>query len=502
MKLFQEILVNNDRVRAVNPPLAERILEPMNIRGNMNVGFHRRRIQRFHPPNGFYNRFMNHFDENMEDDFFPVMPEAKKATEQPKGDPIISTSLVETINFQGFFIEYIVPAKQICDLLDKAKKIDSSLPYYGISGYLSQIIAGGNIFEQSLNEILYFSKSNSNPSPSFVDDCLNLLSSMFPLKTRTGVRQSLNIHKGDIMQTIQDISTNPDIPQLKKGRAIVKNIKCSDPLLCYQFKKINDEKKAVEDKKKQEEEEIRFFEEAKIKGALIECGCCCNDVPIVRCVQCPEGHLCCRDCIKRMIETSIAEGRTTVKCASMGNCEHMIPWSELERTMPDHLLKRLTQTEVLNDLAQCNISNLVKCYYCGNTVEFIGDGSFKCPECQHQTCTKCLGENHPGISCDDAKKIRGNSIEEKMNESIVRHCPKCNTPFTKDEGCNKMVCPRCKTIICYWCQKVIDPKVGYSHFFQGNGPCPPGQCPLWVDNKLLNSIEEQKAKLIKETDSF
>jgi TRIAD3 protein (E3 ubiquitin-protein ligase RNF216) len=85
-------------------------------------------------------------------------------------------------------------------------------------------------------------------------------------------------------------------------------------------------------------------------------------------------------------------------------------------------------------------------------------------------------------------------IEEKMNEAVVRVCPRCTAQFMKEEGCNKMECPRCKVWICYWCRQEIPREVGYSHFWSASGACPPDKCPLWVTGERLHRLEAAKAE--------
>ena len=52
--------------------------------------------------------------------------------------------------------------------------------------------------------------------------------------------------------------------------------------------------------------------------------------------------------------------------------------------------------------------------------------------------------------------------EEQMTEAKIRRCPKCNTQFFKEEGCNKMTC-RCQCTMCYICRQF---KIDYNHFCQ------------------------------------
>jgi TRIAD3 protein (E3 ubiquitin-protein ligase RNF216) len=94
------------------------------------------------------------------------------------------------------------------------------------------------------------------------------------------------------------------------------------------------------------------------------------------------------------------------------------------------------------------------------------------------------------MSCEEFAGIdKERLVEAKMNEAIVKVCPKCDAHFVKDEGCNKMECPRCNTWICFWCGKVIPKSVGYNHFWRRQTACPPDKCPLWVSNETLNRIQ-------------
>lgn len=73
----------------------------------------------------------------------------------------------------------------------------------------------------------------------------------------------------------------------------------------------------------------------------------------------------------------------------------------------------------------------------------------------------CRKPNHVPLTCDevDAEKIR-HVLEEKMTEALIRNCYKCNMPFFKEEGCNKMTCV-CGALMCYLCDK---PVKNYDHF--------------------------------------
>jgi len=53
-----------------------------------------------------------------------------------------------------------------------------------------------------------------------------------------------------------------------------------------------------------------------------------------------------------------------------------------------------------------------------------------------------------------------------MTAALVKKCNKCDRPFLKEDGCNKIICP-CGNLQCYICSENVST---YDHF--GNGKCP------------------------------
>ena len=83
-------------------------------------------------------------------------------------------------------------------------------------------------------------------------------------------------------------------------------------------------------------------------------------------------------------------------------------------------------------------------------------------------------------------------IEERLSEAMMRECWKCKVKYFKEEGCNKMTCPRagCGAKMCYLCKAQV---TDYTHFYgQGGAPDKKRTCPLWTDNKKLHEQEVAK----------
>ena len=85
-------------------------------------------------------------------------------------------------------------------------------------------------------------------------------------------------------------------------------------------------------------------------------------------------------------------------------------------------------------------------------------------------------------------------VEEAMTKALVRTCNKCNTPFLKEEGCNKMTCT-CGNFQCYVCSSDV---VDYTHFDQTGDGSGKG-CPLYGDMKqiLRNQVAIAQEKTLQ-----
>ena len=220
---------------------------------------------------------------------------------------------------------------------------------------------------------------------------------------------------------------------------------------------------------------------------IFECGCCCFPFPFEEMAQCPEGHLICKECIQRSIETALGEGTIRKNCLDMeSGCTAQISNSELMRILPNDLIRRLDEMEALTALTGVNIKNLRTCWKCAyKVIDDNDDGPFNCPECHELSCKLCNKKYHPGRTCEQADIDPNRIVEYQMSEAIVKHCPKCNTQYVKEEGCNHMTCPICKTYSCYLCGQ---PFTSVSEHFSN------GKCKQMMDTKKYNAEAIENAK--------
>lgn len=105
------------------------------------------------------------------------------------------------------------------------------------------------------------------------------------------------------------------VPRRNKGKTVLVDSEGLRVLTkernVYQAKLAKD--KAADDEtlalQLKEEEEVRA-------GHVFECGCCFDDIPISKMIQCPEAHLFCLECGRRNAENILGNrGTVSLACA-------------------------------------------------------------------------------------------------------------------------------------------------------------------------------------------
>lgn len=253
---------------------------------------------------------------------------------------------------------------------------------------------------------------------------------------------------------------------------------------------------------------------ADMEDGEFECQCCFSGYAFHCLVQCMDGHLFCKSCLREYAKSAISgESKSVLSCMAP-ECKEPFPRAQLEAGLSSRTLALLDEREQEESvrLATSDTGDdekLSHCPHCtfkcylppGNKVlECLND------DCGRSTCMAC-GEDwdaHFGIPCREMeKKDEANvrkTAEEKMTAALLRRCHKCQTPLIKEEGCNKLTC-RCGAKMCYICRASIK---DYSHFC--NHPRDPGKscdkckaCSLWSnpkedDERAIEEIRQQAEK--------
>jgi len=237
-------------------------------------------------------------------------------------------------------------------------------------------------------------------------------------------------------------------------------------------------------------------EAARERGELVECKCCySSDCLADDMVQCKGGHMYCKECISRGTSVAIGDGKTIIEC--LGHCQEEIGWQELQKALAPNVLSKLLQRRQAEEVGAAGLDSLVTCPFCPyqTIMENMDDRILACrnPDCGRESCRLCKEPSHVPLRCDEVEKKdeeeARKKIEEQLSEAMIRECWKCKAKYFKEEGCNKMTCPKpnCGAKMCYLCKQ---PVKDYTHFYgQGGAPTATKTCPLWTDNQRLHEQE-------------
>lgn len=122
------------------------------------------------------------------------------------------------------------------------------------------------------------------------------------------------------------------------------------------------------------------------------------------------------------------------------------------------------------------------------------------PSCGRVSCLSCNKSWTDIHVCNESSLVAlRTQVEQAMSMAIKRVCPRCNTSFVKNAGCNKLTCP-CGYRMCYVCRADLTDE-GYRHFcdhFRPDGdptPCKEcDRCNLWESEdteKVLQAAREE-----------
>ncbi|KAH8900208.1 hypothetical protein GQ53DRAFT_634215 [Thozetella sp. PMI_491] len=358
-------------------------------------------------------------------------------------------------------------------------------------------------------------KQAEDPSyfTTFIKTSKTLLRRAFPLAYSLDVHRVLKENGRSLSAAYrtldQEFSPGVDKPRFKRKK-LVSNIPDDDaPWDHSAAKDAFEEFRVIERKrnieKQQEELEARNLEKAKADGAMGECQCCFNDVPLNRMVHCDAGekeHYFCYSCSRQLAETQIGMSKHQLACMSADGCGASFSVDQRKLFLDEKLLMALGRIEMQQSLRAAEIERLETCPFCSYAAEYPSveeNKEFKCenPECGALSCRLCRQETHVPITCEEAaapvdgEAIR-HQIEEAMSSAMIRKCNQCGTPFIKESGCNKMQCTGCGNLQCYVCSKTC----GYQHFDDTTRGGKHGQCPLFDKS----GIEKRHADEVREAE--
>ena len=246
-------------------------------------------------------------------------------------------------------------------------------------------------------------------------------------------------------------------------------------------------------------------EEHRRKGEVMTCGCCfTEDVPISQVTHCAaeEAHFFCFECARRNAENDIGSMKYALSCMDISRCQASFGREQRKRFLDTATIAKLERIQQQDEIRRAEMENLELCPFCDYAAvcpPVAVDKEFRCqnPECGETSCRTCKQKTHIPLSCEEFKKENGISqrrvIEEARTEALLRTCKKCNIRILKEDGCNKVVCTGCYSVICDYCGQDIS-KAKYEHFDGGfrGAPATKGKCPLYDSSRQRkeNQIEQ------------
>jgi TRIAD3 protein (E3 ubiquitin-protein ligase RNF216) len=207
-------------------------------------------------------------------------------------------------------------------------------------------------------------------------------------------------------------------------------------------------------------------EEYEEEGQGIECGCCLESRSFESFTQCNGGHLICIECVRTHVEEKVFGDRDfDFHCMDyQSNCQEKFPEAAIEKALSKDSFQRYQVDNLMNELKEAGLE-VTKCLHCDYAYCMEPEDTvFSCRLCKKQTCILCEQTAHPNQPCPKketiAEESKRKAMEEELTKARLRKCP-CGTEFIKTEGCNKIICSKCTTTMCYVCQAT---KIDYNHF--------------------------------------
>ncbi|KAF9883426.1 hypothetical protein FE257_003467 [Aspergillus nanangensis] len=263
-------------------------------------------------------------------------------------------------------------------------------------------------------------------------------------------------------------------PDLVNWRALTEELKAAREKAVRNSVAYHRKQDKKRSEKLDEEEQIRT-------GNVIECLCCCSEVPFSKSIPCngPDAHLFCFICVRKLAETQIGYMRYDLQCMDTSGCSAQFRRSYLESAIGSSLLDKLESLKQGDEIQQAGLEGLESCPCCDYKAIYPPvevDREFRClkPECKVVSCRLCKTASHVPRTCEEAKKDRGllqrHEVEEAMSDALIRACPRCKVKIIKYDGCNKMICSKCRCVMCYVCRKDIT-QIEYGHFDKAPNFC-------------------------------
>lgn len=139
-----------------------------------------------------------------------------------------------------------------------------------------------------------------------------------------------------------------------------------------------------------------------------ECELCCYPVSRENAIQCPNGHIICKSCIKTQVKVGIESGAANDKYPC--GCNSHISNGILEKILSPELMKKFDEYEAYHALTNANVPFLRKCWKCAYYIIDEDESCpMNCPECKRKNMQK-MWKKISSISNMRRSRYRSNEI--------------------------------------------------------------------------------------------
>ena len=151
------------------------------------------------------------------------------------------------------------------------------------------------------------------------------------------------------------------------------------------------------------------------------------------------------------------------------NCVDQDHFKLFEKYTFEHTLVKM-------ELVQCPGNNCENRFEANRPTVY----SYECEACKERGepavyCPNCLGTGHDGRTCAEEKEIKQRIEQNNVNDvafdnlmkaQLAIKCPNegCKIWCGRISGCNKVVCARCQTWMCFGCTKEWDKETARGNY--------------------------------------
>lgn len=250
-------------------------------------------------------------------------------------------------------------------------------------------------------------------------------------------------------------------------------------------------------------EYCKWKENETFNKAMQECNTCLGNIQGILCSKLKCGHVSCNECLKQLCEVKINDGSKSIECAETG-CEAELPVSLIQDLVTKELYDKFDKTMLVKALEEMSNSTYCPVVLCQYPIikPPDDDGLNVCPKCGYAFCVFCKKVYHGIEKCDltidkkkklaeaykNATRVERSELEKrygikKLQELVAtaetekwikrnsQKCPACRVDIEKIDGCNKMLCTKCKTVFCWLCLTSLSKTSPYTHYQDETSLC-------------------------------